>query len=147
MLPNDTRAISFIEFFRTATAGQTPYDWQLLVAVDGLPDVLAMNTRNRRVVKGTIVTISTPREQGYVALSHMLRAKDGVSFIVDWLRNWKTEGALGVWQCVHSPRFNCGGFATVGGQAGLNRVERVGFPGDTAKPGNTSCGPLQEGGR
>jgi len=39
----DPRA-SFTEFFRTATNGFTPYDWQLQVAVDGLPDVLPVPT-------------------------------------------------------------------------------------------------------
>jgi len=35
---------SFIDFFKTATGGLCPYDWQLKVAVDGLPDVLPVPT-------------------------------------------------------------------------------------------------------
>jgi CRISPR-associated endonuclease/helicase Cas3 len=42
--PTDPRAVSFTDFFRTATDGFTPYDWQLQVAVDGLPDVLPVPT-------------------------------------------------------------------------------------------------------
>ncbi len=35
---------SFTEFFRKATAGFTPYEWQTLVATEGLPDVLPVPT-------------------------------------------------------------------------------------------------------
>lgn len=35
---------SFTDFFRAATGGFTPYDWQLRVAVDGLPDLLPVPT-------------------------------------------------------------------------------------------------------
>ncbi len=44
MKSTDHRAASFTAFFRTATNGLTPYDWQLQVAVDGLPDVLPVPT-------------------------------------------------------------------------------------------------------
>jgi CRISPR-associated endonuclease/helicase Cas3 len=42
--PTDLRARSFTDFFRTATNGFPPYDWQLQVALDGLPDVLPVPT-------------------------------------------------------------------------------------------------------
>jgi CRISPR-associated endonuclease/helicase Cas3 len=35
---------SFTEFFKRATAGFTPYEWQTLIATEGLPDVLAVPT-------------------------------------------------------------------------------------------------------
>jgi CRISPR-associated endonuclease/helicase Cas3 len=38
------RADSFADFFETATVGFTPYDWQVQVAIDGLPDVLPVPT-------------------------------------------------------------------------------------------------------
>lgn len=42
---SDPRADSFTGFFRTATREEfTPYRWQTLVAVDGLPDVLPVPT-------------------------------------------------------------------------------------------------------
>jgi CRISPR-associated endonuclease/helicase Cas3 len=41
---SDSREDSFTAFFRVATGGFTPYDWQLQVAVDGLPDVLPVPT-------------------------------------------------------------------------------------------------------
>lgn len=40
----DARANSFVEFFATSTGFERPYDWQIQVAVDGLPDVLAVPT-------------------------------------------------------------------------------------------------------
>lgn len=43
-MANSPREESFVDFFRTATGGFTPYRWQLQVAVDGLPDVLSVPT-------------------------------------------------------------------------------------------------------
>jgi hypothetical protein len=50
----------------------------------------------------------------------MLKAKDGDFFISDWLRNRNTVEFLGIWETVHNPGFNCGEFATIKSQAGLN---------------------------
>jgi len=41
---SDSREESFSSFFKTATGGFGPYQWQLQVALDGLPDVLAVPT-------------------------------------------------------------------------------------------------------
>lgn len=41
---SDSREESFSSFFKTATGGFRPYQWQLQVALDGLPDVLAVPT-------------------------------------------------------------------------------------------------------
>lgn len=43
-MASNSREESFIDFFRTATVGFTPYGWQLQVAIDGLPDVLPVPT-------------------------------------------------------------------------------------------------------
>lgn len=43
-MASSSRAECFTEFFRTATGGFRPYVWQLQVAVDGLPEVLAVPT-------------------------------------------------------------------------------------------------------
>ena len=40
----DARSVSFAAFFKTATGGFTPYDWQIRVAIDGLPDLLPVPT-------------------------------------------------------------------------------------------------------
>jgi CRISPR-associated endonuclease/helicase Cas3 len=43
-MPNGAREESFTSFFATATGGFKPYRWQLMVALDGLPDVLPVPT-------------------------------------------------------------------------------------------------------
>lgn len=40
----ESREEAFISFFRIATKDLTPYRWQLQVALDGLPEVLAVPT-------------------------------------------------------------------------------------------------------
>lgn len=71
-------------------------------------------------VKGTSVTVQTVGDQDFISLTDMLRAKDGDFFIADWLRNRNTVEFLGIWEQVHNPNFNHGGFATIKSQAGLN---------------------------
>lgn len=56
-------------------------------------------------------------------LSDMLKAKDGDFFISDWLRNRNTVEFLGIWEQVHNPAFNYGGFAAIERQAGLNNYK------------------------
>jgi CRISPR-associated endonuclease/helicase Cas3 len=41
---NDSREGSFREFFKLATNGFAPHRWQILVALDGLPDVFPVPT-------------------------------------------------------------------------------------------------------
>lgn len=50
----------------------------------------------------------------------MLKAKDGDFFLSDWLRNRNTVEFLGIWEQIHNPNFNCGEFAIIRSQAGLN---------------------------
>mgnify|MGYP001806941532 CR=1 FL=1 len=50
----------------------------------------------------------------------MLKAKDGDFFISDWLRNRNTVEFLGIWETIYNPDFNCGEFAIIKSQAGLN---------------------------
>ena len=72
-------------------------------------------------MKGTEVAVTTRHEQDYISLTDMLQAKEGEFFIADWLRNRNTVEFLGIWESVHTPGFNYGGFATIRSQAGLNR--------------------------
>ncbi|MBF0430771.1 MAG: KilA-N domain-containing protein [Fibrobacteria bacterium] len=65
--------------------------------------------------KGITVT-----KDDFISLTDMLKAKDGDFFISDWLRNRNTVEYLGIWECVHNPKFNCGEFAIIKSQAGLN---------------------------
>ncbi len=71
-------------------------------------------------VLGTSITILAERDEDYISLTDMLKAKDGDFFISDWLRNRNTVEFLGIWERVHNPDFNYGEFAIIKSQAGLN---------------------------
>jgi KilA-N domain len=71
-------------------------------------------------VMDTQVSVLAVNDQDYISLTDMLKAKDGDFFISDWLRNRNTVEFLGIWETVHNPDFNYGGFATIKSQAGLN---------------------------
>src|SRR3989339_1415604 len=71
-------------------------------------------------VQGTEITIISHKQEDFISLTDMLKAKDGDFFISDWLRNRNTVEFLGIWERVHNPDFNYGEFATIRSQAGLN---------------------------
>lgn len=71
-------------------------------------------------VQGTAVTVAAYPQGDYLSLTDMLKAKDGDFFISDWLRNRNTVEFLGIWESVHNPAFNYGGFAAIRSRAGLN---------------------------
>ena len=71
-------------------------------------------------VKGTEISVFSQGNMDFISLTDMLRAKEGDFFIADWLRNRNTVEFLGIWEQVHNPDFNYGGFATIRSQAGLN---------------------------
>jgi len=71
-------------------------------------------------VQGTAITILSQKEDDYISITDMLKAKDGDFFISDWLRNRNTIEFLGVWESVYNPAFNYGEFAIIKSQAGLN---------------------------
>ncbi len=66
------------------------------------------------------ITILKTDKHEYISLTDMLKAKDGEFFISDWLRNRNTIEFLGIWESINNPSFNCGEFATIKSQAGLN---------------------------
>lgn len=53
----------------------------------------------------------------------MIKAKNGDFFVTDWLRNRNTLEFIGIWEKVYNPNFNCGEFAVIKSQAGLNRFK------------------------
>jgi len=71
-------------------------------------------------VRGTAVTVLSTKDEDFISLTDMLKAKDGDFFISDWLRNRNTVEFLGIWESVHNPKFNYGEFAIIKSQAGLN---------------------------
>ncbi|MFZ2524108.1 MAG: KilA-N domain-containing protein [Candidatus Ferrigenium altingense] len=68
-------------------------------------------------VLGTTVTVLSQRDEDYISLTDMLKAKDGDFFISDWLRNRNTVEFLGIWERVHNPNFNYGEFAIIKNQS------------------------------
>ena len=71
-------------------------------------------------IQGTNVRVLSGKDEDYISLTDMLKAKDGDFFISDWLRNRNTVEFLGIWESVFNPVFNYGEFATIKSQAGLN---------------------------
>ncbi|MCI7566897.1 MAG: KilA-N domain-containing protein [Treponema sp.] len=71
-------------------------------------------------VKDTEITVVKIKDEDYLCLTDMLKAKDGDFFITDWLRNRNTLEYIGIWEKVYNPNFNCGEFAIIKSQAGLN---------------------------
>jgi hypothetical protein len=71
-------------------------------------------------VEGKEITVILVKEQEYISLTDMLKAKDGDFFISDWLRNRNTIEYFGIWETVYNPNFNYGEFAIIKSQAGLN---------------------------
>lgn len=61
--------------------------------------------------------------QDYISLTDMLQAKDGDFFISDWLRNRNTVEFLGIWEKLHNPDFNYGGFAIIRSNVGLHNYK------------------------
>lgn len=74
-------------------------------------------------VKGTSVSVYSEDDKDFISLTDMLQAKDGDFFISDWLRNRNTVEFLGIWEQVHNPDFNYGGFAAIKSQVGLNNYK------------------------
>ena len=71
-------------------------------------------------VKDTEITVVKIKDDDYLCLTDMLKAKDGDFFITDWLRNRNTLEYIGIWEKVYNPSFNYGEFAIIKSQSGLN---------------------------
>ncbi|MDQ1354074.1 MAG: hypothetical protein QG657_4383 [Acidobacteriota bacterium] len=74
-------------------------------------------------VQGAEINIMSIKEEDYISLTDMLKAKDGDFFISDWLRNRNTVEFLGIWERIYNPGFNYGEFAIIKSQAGLNNYK------------------------
>ena len=71
-------------------------------------------------VKDTEITVVKIKDEDYLCLTDMIKAKDGDFFITDWLRNRNTLEYIGIWEKVYYPNFNYGEFAIIKSQSGLN---------------------------
>jgi len=67
-------------------------------------------------VLGTTISVLSQKDEDYISLTDMLKAKDGDFFISDWLRNRNTVEFLGIWERVNNPDFNYGEFAIIKSQ-------------------------------
>ena len=81
---------------------------------------MSENKKSTIDVLGTTITVLSRKDEDYISLTDMLKAKDGDFFISDWLRNRNTVEFLGIWERVYNPAFNYGEFAIIKSQAGLN---------------------------
>ncbi|MDD3720884.1 MAG: KilA-N domain-containing protein [Lutibacter sp.] len=79
-----------------------------------------MSKTKKIEVKGVSITVIKNKQDEFISLTDMLKAKDGDFFISDWLRNRNTVEFLGIWESVNNPNFNYGEFAIIKSQAGLN---------------------------
>ena len=64
-------------------------------------------------VSGVEIRVVKFKDEDYICLTDMLKAKDGEFFITDWLRNRNTLEYIGIWEKVCNPDFNYGAFATI----------------------------------
>ena len=71
-------------------------------------------------VKGAEITLFSQKENDFISLTDMIKAKDGDFFISDWLRNRNTVEFLGIWEKINNPNFNYGEFAIIKSHVGLN---------------------------
>ena len=82
-------------------------------------------------------------DEDYISITDMIKSKDGIFFVTDWLRNRNTIEFLGIWEELHNPNFNYGEFAIIKSKAGLNNyklsvkewVEKTNAIGITSKAG------------
>ena len=49
-------------------------------------------------VNDTEITVVKIKDEDYLCLTDMLKAKDGDFFITDWLRNRNTLEYIGIWE-------------------------------------------------
>lgn len=81
---------------------------------------MSKTTKATIEVQGIPIAILTERNEDFISLTDMLKAKDGDFYISDWLRNRNTVEFLSIWESVHNPGFNYGECATIKSQVGLN---------------------------
>jgi len=94
-------------------------------------------------VENTEIAIIQLKEEDYICITDMIKAKDGDFFVTDWLRNRNTLEYLEIWEQINNPGFNYGEFAIIKNKAGLNSfkisvkelIEKTGAIGLQAKAG------------
>jgi hypothetical protein len=94
-------------------------------------------------VENTEIAIIQLKDEDYICITDMIKAKDGDFFVTDWLRNRNTLEYLEIWEQINNPDFNYGEFAIIKSKSGLNSfkisvkelIEKTGAIGLQAKAG------------
>ena len=73
-------------------------------------------------VKDTEIGIIQIKNEDYICITDMIKAKDGSFFVTDWLRNRNTLEYLGIWEQIYNPNFNYGEFAIIKSNSVLNNM-------------------------
>lgn len=102
-----------------------------------------MNKFRKLSVNDIEISLTTVKDEDYICLTDMVKAKDGDFFVSDWLRNINTLDYLAAWENLNNPDFNYGEFAIIRGESGGNSykisvkewVSRTNAIGITAKTG------------
>ncbi len=109
--------------------------------------------QNKKIeVEGREITIILNKDQEYISLTDMLKAKDSNFFIANWLRNRNTVEYLGIWESVYNPDFNYVEFDIIKSHAGLNsyrisvkewveKTNAIGLKSTTGRYGGTYAHP------
>lgn len=71
-------------------------------------------------VKGIEITVIVKEEINYISLTDMVKAKEGVNHIQNWMRNRNTIEFIGLWEELNNPNFKGIEFDTFRKEAGLN---------------------------
>jgi hypothetical protein len=71
-------------------------------------------------VENTEIAVIQLKDEDYICITDMIKAKDGGFFVTDWLRNRNTLEYIGIWEQINNPAFNYGEFAIIKSKAGLN---------------------------
>ena len=75
------------------------------------------------IVNETSIQMMKTNGFEYICLTDMVKAKDGVFFVTDWLRNRNTLEYIGIWEQLTNPSFNYSEFAIIKTKAGLNNFK------------------------
>jgi len=65
------------------------------------------------IVDDVEISLTKVKDEDYICLTDMIKAKDGDFFISDWLRNGNTLDYLAAWENLNNPDFNYGEFAII----------------------------------
>ncbi|MCF6308616.1 MAG: KilA-N domain-containing protein [Flavobacteriaceae bacterium] len=82
-----------------------------------------MAKRNTIIVQGTIINITSLKEEDYICLTDMVAGKEdnirAADVIKNWIRNRSTIEFLGTWESLYNPNFKVVEFDHFRKEAGL----------------------------